>query len=238
MVVIGLEPGSHRYRFAAVADFASRCANEMSRAGLELTVEHDMAAWARHMRSAVAADGVNPAFDPEHNVLSPDSCRWLRVSDEAGAVVGCCAVRVFRTADFTELIASMRLWFDPVPAWLRNYRLSLIVPPGTPTLSGRVGHLGGLWLRPDYRGRGLVAPLARLARALAVDWFDATFDTGVMFRRIAQRPSLQAAYGWVHRVPCTEGFFPPAGRDEYTFLGYSERSQLFDLLARTAFRQG
>ncbi|MGH3974763.1 MAG: type II toxin-antitoxin system VapC family toxin [Pseudonocardiaceae bacterium] len=108
VVVIGLEPGSHRYRFAAVADFASRCANEMSRAGLELTVEHDMAAWARHMRSAVAADGVNPAFDPEHNVLSPDSCRWLRVSDEAGAAMTELAIEVVDPVTIVERIWELR----------------------------------------------------------------------------------------------------------------------------------
>lgn len=238
VVVIGLELGSDRYRFAAVADFASRCADEMSRAGLELTVEHDMAAWARHLRSAVATDGVNPTFDPEHNALSPDSCCWLRIRDAAGAVVGCCATRVFHTPDFTELIASMRLWFDPVPAWLRNRRGSLTVLPGAPALAGRVVHSGGLWLRPDYRGRGLVVPLARLTRALAVDGFGAAFDTGFMFRRIAERPGLLAAYGWAHHGPCTAGFFPPTGRDEHTFLGYSERTQLLDLLPRTAFGKG
>lgn len=213
------------FDLAEVRELATACVELADSRGLRLSLSNDLAGWASHMRGAVGADGVNPTFDPAYSrVLPAESlCVWVR--DETGEAVACIAGRVFETADFTALVRSMELWFDPVPSGLGD-GLRLALPPAFPVLAGRVGHVGGLWIHPKYRGKGLSAMLARLARGAVLDRFACDWDTWVSFRKIADKAVLTSAYGTAGTALCVDGFFPPTNRHEQVFLSFATRAQV------------
>lgn len=216
---------------ADVRHFVATCVERSSTAGLRLFVNHDMAQWVGHIRTADRADGVNPTFNPENtDQLTPATSFWLAVRDGSDRVVACIAGRVFTTDDFSHLIRSLKLWYDPVPAHLRQ-ELRLVLPPQVPILAGRVAHIGGLWVHPVHRKTGLSALLQGLAHGLLVDLYEADWVTAIEFAKITDKAALVAAYGPRQMVPCIEEYFPPTGRFERIFLTYRQRQRTSEVLS-------
>jgi hypothetical protein len=201
--------------------------------GLCLRVRDDLSGWAALLAACDSADGVNPTFDPRHSPVDSGSGFWLAVVDGGGDTVACCAYRVLREGPFAELVRSGRLWFDPVPPSLRA-PVPCVLPADAPDFRGVVGHIGGLWVRPDFRGLGLPGLLAQTTRAVAVRSYPIDWDTGVCRRAIAEKPRLVAAYQFFRMVPCVAGFFPPTGQVEQLHLGYSPRHHLLGRLRASA----
>jgi hypothetical protein len=201
--------------------------------GLHLRVRDDLASWVELLAACDSADGVNPTFDPRHSPVDPGCGFWLAVVDDAGDTVACCAYRVLRDGPFAELVRTGRLWFDPVPPPLRA-PVPCVLPADAPDFRGTVGHIGGLWIRPDLRGLGLSGLLAQTTRAVAAQRYPIDWDTGVYRRAIAEKPRLVAAYQFFRIVPCVAGFFPPTGQVEQLHLGYSPRHHLLGRLRASA----
>ncbi|WP_066361868.1 hypothetical protein [Herbidospora mongoliensis] len=217
------------FRQPEVRELAAACAEWTGRRGLHLHLDDDLRTWADTVFTAMGPDGVNPTFDPVRNRIAPDAAFHLQVRDATGDVIACGAGRLFHTDDFTTLITSLGLWFDPVPPEMS----AIAVPSSVPTLSGRVGHVGGLWVHPRLRGSGLSLMLARLIRAAALDLFDADWDTWVAFQDVALRPRTGSAYGTATTVLCIDGYFPPRDRHERVFLSYATGAQVLDVVRET-----
>lgn len=215
-----------------VRELAAACAEWTGRRGLHLSLGHDLRTWAGTVLAAMGPDGVNPTFDPARSRVDPGSAFHLQVRDATGEIIACGAGRLFRTADLTALIASLGLWFDPVPPGM-DAGIALAVPETVPLLSGRVGHVGGLWVHPRLRGSGLSFMLARLIRGAALDLFDADWDTWVAFQDVALRPGTGSAYGAATTVLCVDGFFPPRDRPERVFLSYASAAQVLGVVKET-----
>ncbi|NEA37557.1 hypothetical protein [Streptomyces sp. SID13031] len=165
------------------------------------------------MSTASHTDGLNPTFDVTRSPLDAENSLWIKLFD----VVGCIACRTLQTNDLAELIRSMRLWFDPVPA--DPQVASRCVVALSPHL-GQGGARRRTVVAPSLRGIGAGQILARLARAMVVDRFEADWDTWVSFQVVTNNPKLTAAYGQATTVRCVDGFFLPAGRDERLYLSY------------------
>ncbi|GAB1817665.1 GNAT family N-acetyltransferase [Herbidospora sp. RD11066] len=206
-----------------VRELADVCAAWTARRDLRLHLDDDLHTWAATVFTAMGPDGVNPTFDPARSRITPGSAFHLQVTDALGDVIACGAGRLFVTDDFAPLIGSLGLWFDPVPEGM-----SAGTTPDLPTLSGRIGHVGGLWVHPRLRGSGLSLMLARLIRAVALDRFDAGWDTWITFRR-----GTGSAYGTATTVLCVDGFFPPRNRPEQVFLSYATAAQVLGVVRET-----
>ncbi|WP_285580340.1 hypothetical protein [Herbidospora sp. NBRC 101105] len=214
------------YRRPEVRELADACAERAGRHGLSLHLTDDLQNWAGVVGAAMGADGVNPTFDPARSRIAPGSAFHLSALDESGDVAACGAGRLFVTRDFAALIESLALWFDPVPPDMAA-GIELATP--VPALSGRIAHVGGLWVHPRFRGSGLSLTMARLVRATALDLFDADWDTWVAFQDVAFR----STYGTATTVLCVDGFFPPRGRAERVFLSYATGDQVMDVVRDT-----
>jgi len=188
-----------------------------------LSIDVDMAAWARVMAGAMSAKAVNPTFDPAVNRLTPHNSFWLDVR-EGSHTVATMAARLFLTDDYLELKRSMRLWRDEPEPELGE--LALSVPEGMPLISGRVGHEGGLWVHPEHRKRGLSVVLPHLIRALSMRQWSIDWQTGVTRRAIGECGIAKWAYGMPHQEPLFEGYFPITGANDRLFIAYMSRDEL------------
>ena len=206
--------------------------DELDRMGLELTVETDMAGWADVMRSAPKMSVLNPAFDPEESHLHTGNSFWLRVSYEE-QTVACIANRLYVTDDYIGLKRSLRLWYDRKPV-LISEPLNVVIPEHVPHISGRVGHHGGLWVHPDWRGIGLAGTLPRLTRALSMRHFDVDWHCGTVFKPLAERGLPSKAYGYPHVDICIDGYFPVTGQHETIYMGWITRPEILNQFAETA----
>jgi GNAT superfamily N-acetyltransferase len=188
-----------------------------------LTVDVDMARWARAMRESPSTLMVNPTYDPACNSLSPENSFWIDI--RAGShSVAIMAARLFQTDDYEELKRSGRLWYDAPSA--TDYPLDLAFPPQMPLISGRVGHEGGLWVHPDHRKRGLSVMVPHLLRALCFRAWSIDWQTGSTTRGIGECGIAKWAYGMQHLEPCFDGYFPVTRRPQRLFVVYTSQEEL------------
>ncbi len=188
-----------------------------------LTVDADLAGWARKMGDAPSIALVNPTFDPRWSPVTAENSFWLdiRLGSQTIALM---AARLFVTDDYLEIKRSTRLWYDPPRPG--DARLAITVPPDTPTIRGNVGHEGGLWVHPVHRKRGLSVILPHLIRALCFRQWNVDWQTGLTTRGVGESGIAQWAYGVPHVVPCYEGHFLLTQRPDRLFLAYMSREEL------------
>lgn len=204
----------------------------MANSGVHMTIRRDMAAWAETVEQMDGNDGVNPTFDPMHSdEISDRNAFWIQLTDESGESIACIAHRLFETGHFPDLIRTHALWFPKVHH-LREQ--ATVLPTDMPRLGGRVGHGGGLVVARRHRGRGLSFVLPRLARALALRWYDLDWYTSIEMDKIAER-GLSAVYGNAHTVPCIDGWFQTRQMTCRVYLSFMAREEM---LAQQAIDAG
>jgi GNAT superfamily N-acetyltransferase len=206
-----------------VQDFIDYALAWLESRNYTLTVDVDMARWAAAVERTSPEAYVNPAFDPRHSRLSPETSFWLDV--RAGSqTIATSTARLFVIEDALDLLRTLRLWFESPPE--RYGRLAISMPPGTPRIGGHVGHEGGLWVHPEHRKRGLSVILPHLNTALSLREWDIDWQTGITRRSIGESGIATWAYGFPHVEPCFDGYFPPTRSNERFYLCYMDREEL------------
>jgi GNAT superfamily N-acetyltransferase len=108
-----------------------------------------------------------PILDPAHSNLRIDSAFWLDAVDEAGDTVATHAARCFEWSDTTleDELRSLRAFYeDPAPHAAAGESVE-VTAPSAKSIRGHVMYGGAVWVRPDYRRRGLASLLPRISRA-------------------------------------------------------------------------
>jgi GNAT superfamily N-acetyltransferase len=219
-----LSPADH----ARIHRYTGYVHDRLAELGLELTVETDLADWAALMRSSPKIAAVNPTFDPAQSWLNPSNSFWLRVN-QGERTVACIANRLFVTDDYIGLKRSLRLWYDLKPTLLRE-PMNIVLDEDVPHIAGRIGHHGGLWVHPDWRGLGLSTLLPRLVRKLSLRHFDVDWHCGIVLEGLAMSGLPYRGYGYPHMALCIEGYFPVTGQHEKVFMTYIDRQEMLGQL--------
>jgi hypothetical protein len=210
-----------------VQDFVDFALAWLEQRGYTLTVDVDMAAWARMMRNAPGMSLVNPTFDPEHSPLSPGNSFWLDLRT-GSTTVATCAARLIVTADYAAFKRSGKLWHDPLRA--EDEALSMNFPAEVPLIRGRVGHEGGLWVHPKHRKLGLSTILPHLTRALCFREWRVDWQTAITRRGIGECGIVHWGYGVPHLVPFFEGVSPMTDTHDRLYMAYMDRGELIGSL--------
>lgn len=201
--------------------------------GLKLNVESDMSAWAKLMESAFPEGKINTTYDPRSSLAGPENCFWINMETRNGDIISYACNRVFQTEDFIELVRSNLLFYDRKPI-LKHIAVNFKVSPDCPTISGRVGHGGAFWVRPDYRGRGFAGFVPHLLRALSLRHFNIDWHTTAVRSTSRRRSMAQNAFGYQTSYITTAGCWPPYGEDLAVDLLYMSRAQVLERIRTDA----
>jgi len=186
----------------------------LNRSGFNVMLRTDMAVW----RSTVVDGGykINPTFDPDLNALGGANAFWLQVTMPGEGTVGCIANRVFATSDYVAIIENGTLWYEHPPATVA--RMTFLLPHLRGHIKGAIGHHGGLWVAPQFRGQGLSWILPRLTRALSILRWDVDWHCGMVFGSLRDRGVPTDNYGYSAVELCIDGYFPPTDSEERLFM--------------------
>jgi hypothetical protein len=130
-----------------------------------------------------------PIFDRSCGQFAQNKAFCLLGRNDAGEVVLTQAARFFdwRNTSFQEEATSLRLFYnDPASIRRRNESIA-VTAPSARTISGWIAFTGAHWCRPDFRERGLPAITPRIARALAIAWWDVELACTIMAADIYSR---------------------------------------------------
>jgi hypothetical protein len=106
-------------------------------------------------------------FNPHFSTVDSDNAFFILGRNRLNEVIACQACRLFdwRGSNFKAECESLRLWYDD-PQKKKNIdesaQVTAFAASGT---TGLVAYSGAAWYRPDYRGKGLIGFLPRIARA-------------------------------------------------------------------------
>lgn len=110
-----------------------------------------------------------PVFDPDHAGVRTGPAFLFELHDDKGDVV---ATQVSRLLDLTgstlksELEQLNLFYRDPASRAGPSERIEVTAPMAS-EITGRVGLSGGLWYRPDWRGKGISQVMPRMTRTFA-----------------------------------------------------------------------
>lgn len=135
-----------------------------------------------------------PVFDPEYSNLRLDSAFWLEAVDEKDETVATHAARFFDW-EHTTLAAELRslrvFYEDPAPRIAAGESIE-VEAPAAARIRGRVTYGGAVWVRPDFRGRGLAALLPRISRAYAYSRWDTAWTWGLVEHKTHEKGLVRA----------------------------------------------
>lgn len=128
-------------------------------------------------------------FDPTFGALTDANSFAILGRNRAGEVVATQAARLYSWTDtnFLEQAASLGLFYpDPGRQRLADERIE-VTARSADRLFGRVTYSGGVWFRPDYRGRFLTGILPRISRAYAFTRWYTDVTTTLMAEQLVER---------------------------------------------------
>jgi GNAT superfamily N-acetyltransferase len=181
-------------------------AKEMFRAhGLTLESSGDMEDFARFIAAQKESWGASASHDPLHSYLTPANAFWIWLQDKDGNRVASAAQKVIRTESFIDEVLSHRLYDTMKPVLdARLPEFFAGVGDGDFNFRGNVVYGSGLFVHPDYRGRGFIL-LGRVSRTLALRHFSADWFVGI--QRYTPNSHMRAlkAQSYAHCKPALKG---------------------------------
>jgi hypothetical protein len=173
-----------------------------------------------------------PVFDEALGGVTPETAFVLIGRNRLGEVVATQAARIYDwpTTSLKDEASSMRMFYaDPEAARVRGDRCEVAAPVAE-TITGRVVYSGGVWFRPDFRGKDLATILPRISRAYAFTRWNSDFTVGVMADAVIAG-GMAERVGYTKLVPsCIELVASPLGQIRLA-LGWMQPDELLADLA-------
>jgi hypothetical protein len=188
---VRLEP-RERYRW-----FIDRLVEKIEQLGLAISVEHDFAAFAEATPLMEGyRGGVNPAFDPHANDMSPERSFWLKVVDGDERLVSCIAGKLFRVTSLYPMIESLAVWYDNDPSVPHADEPAEMLSETPRAIAGTVSMTGRHWTHPRWRNRGLSSYLPLLARSMFLGRYAVDFHFGFVALPLVRKKLPMLRYGF------------------------------------------
>ncbi len=200
-------------RFVLEGDKAAR------NIGIRLRLRHDWGGLVSVNREAIARGTwyrLPNMFNPDFSDLCAENSYWISGEDEDGEVVVTQAGRIYYWPE-TTLEQEARLMFY---AGREEGQQCKVTAPDAQTIGGVVFYGGSVWVRPDFRGKGLSQLLPRLGRAYAVARWPVDWGISLVTPALVDK-GIAAGYGYKHTSYSV--FYPgsPWGDVEFAVVSLS-----------------
>jgi hypothetical protein len=196
--------------------FDDRLYRALRELGLSVRIEFDIEEYKSFIRST-EWPVVNSVSDPVYHDFAAGEAFWMRLlhgSDTVATQV----LRIITTDDYIGMVRDHTLFFGDHPSGFRDFRM--LGEDRLPQIDGRVTHLSGLYIRPQWRrartadGMRLVAAWTRLthsftARNLMADW-----SVSLVEAHVATPRMVEDLYGYPHATELFETYVPELDRRE------------------------
>lgn len=165
-----------------------------------------------------------PVFNPEYSDLTPETAFWISGEDENGEIALTEAARIFYWPDTCLAEHAVEFFYGR-----DGGQACRVTAPAARTIAGVVLHNGAIWVRPDFRGKGLSPILHRLLRTCSCARWPVDWAVGISLTTLVENGTM-ASMGRKHNSYSI--FYPgsPLG-DIETVVGYTSASEVFDDLA-------
>ncbi|MHC2357535.1 hypothetical protein ACVMB3_007058 [Sinorhizobium meliloti] len=205
-------------------------ADELARrSGLHITMGDDFEEYVGITSRLPGKPPTTPNFRPDCSDLSLGKAFWIIGRDREGRVAHVQAMRLDDLSDtnIAEHLESLRACFaDPCKAGPGSS--CSCTAPTARMINGLVAYHGDIWLREDFRGRGLATIIGRIAFGLA--W--AKWSPDLIYALVAGwniEKGIVDRYGYQHREPHGSTLRLPAwGIEDDDWFVWLTRDEFFE----------
>ncbi|MBX5180475.1 hypothetical protein HJB77_30270 [Rhizobium lentis] len=173
-----------------------------------------------------------PNFRPDCSDLKPGKAFWIIGRDHKGKVAHVQAVRVddLSNTNLREHLESLKACFaDPQKAGPGSS--CNCYAPSADSITNLVAYHGDVWLREDFRGRGLSVLIGRIAFGLAAAKWTPDFICALVAGWNIEKGIVER-YGYLHREPHGSVLRLPAhGINDDEWLVWLTRDELLTNLS-------
>ncbi|WP_322884537.1 hypothetical protein U8C35_29190 (plasmid) [Sinorhizobium medicae] len=212
-------------------------ADELARrSGLHLTMGDDFEEYVGITSRLPGKPATTPNFRPDCSDLSLENAFWIIGRDREGRVAHVQAMRLDDLSDtnIAEHLESLRACFTDPNVKAGPGSSCISSAPTARRITGLVAYHGDIWLREDFRGRGLATLIGRIAFGLAWAKWSPDFIYALVARWNIEK-GIVDRYGYLHREPHGSVLRLPAHRiDDDDWLVWLTRDELLRTLSRSS----
>jgi len=181
---------------AAVAEYILAADREMRRHGIRLSLSTDFAELAELNRKASDWYRLPTWFDPAYGEIPDGQGFWLRGVDEDNVTAVTQAERLYLCdgSTFKDEVESLRMIYSDVARRADTRTRAEVMAPIGREMTGRISTGGGLWIRKDFRGKGLAYTVSHLARIIVLTSWYSDYHTCLVQQDKAQK--MPQVYGY------------------------------------------
>jgi hypothetical protein len=172
-----------------------------------------------------------PVFDPGCGRFDQSSAICLLGRNDSGDVVVTQAARFFDwpQTTFYDEATSLRMFYHNPDARRQQGEALEVTAASARKIGGKVAYTGAHWCRPDVRGKGFPAITPRIARALAIAFWDVDFACTLMVEDVFARGVARRA-GYINSEWSVELKNTPLGTLTAALL-WNDRNEIVTDLA-------
>jgi GNAT superfamily N-acetyltransferase len=200
--------------------------------GIYLSINHDLGELVEvNEQNRKDWSPLLPMFDPSLGGTSPENSFWISGVNDSGEVVLCHAARLYLWPEtsLADELETLRFFYPQPEIQKKANERCLVVSDAASTISGRVCYSGAVWVRPDYRGRGLAHLTPRLVRAYSLTRWYPDFSVGMVQMRNVTGHKAAETYGWRHMDTGIHWFGSGHGPEELKVaFGWLEREEVVE----------
>lgn len=183
----------HISRFLQVYDAAA------AQKGIKLSIGFDFHKYVSIARATRTKGSTYPNFRPDRSPIRSGDGFWMIGIDENNDVAVLQAVRLYDLSgtNFAEHLQSLKAFYaDPTVGAHPQDRCTCIAPSAK-KMTGKVAYHGDVWVRRDYRGKGMPNIMAGIAFGVSFALWTPDFICGLVARWMLDK-GIVAQYGYAH----------------------------------------
>ncbi|WP_246696216.1 hypothetical protein [Mesorhizobium sp. SARCC-RB16n] len=176
-----------------------------------------------------------PKFRPDCSRIEPGRAFWIIGEDQSDKIAHVQALRVddLTTTTLAEHLESLKACYADPKNQAGSGSSCACHAPTARKITGVVAYHGDLWLRDDFRGKGLAGILAGIAFGLALAKWSPDFIYALVPSWLIER-GIADQYGYLHREAHGSILsLPERGIEDDDWLIWITRPELFQLIKRT-----
>jgi hypothetical protein len=224
-----------RHDFLAMQGHIDLAKALLAEYGLSLHVDHDMQRFVDYIGTQHDTHGVPNSHDPRKSYLHPDNSFWVYVREDAsGDIIACHAQRLVVTDNFAydclahTLFENLNPKIDAEPPHVEMF--------AKPLIAGKVMYGGGNYIRPDYRGKGLII-FNRASRTIALRHFRPDYFCGLQMNTPRRRGMALTGQAFAHVRPYIKGGLPGKPHADDVQISWSSYKEWMAVIRRELANQ-
>lgn len=167
--------------------------------GIKLSVGFDFHKYISITRAIPTKRLTYPNFRPDRSPIASGDGFWIIGIDNNHEIAAVQAARLYDLShsNFSDHLESLKAFYADPSAHAHPQDRCTCAAPIAKKLTGKVAYHGDLWVRKDFRGRGVPRIMQGIARGVSFAMWTPDFVCGLMPQRLLHS-GIISKYGYSH----------------------------------------